>query len=446
MAQSQHHRMLALQVQLLLQTGTTQPLLTSEHSGENFHQRMGMSVATLAAKRGYKQLRSYTLTTIIAVVSTSLLLLQNLLGCLQPGVVRPWRADKEWHTDARFPLCTMDVCFNFSLCDHSKELLVYHYNTIEPYWPSNYFKILPSTPYHTSNPEKACLFFVFSDNLSENAQHPHPSTLPYWNGGLNHVIVTFADKWSLTNPPEESIGKASILASRLHENTMRSGFDISIPLPRLWGGVPQLWSLKPFERKYFATFKGKRYMTRAGGFRSSDEFLTMHNGKDVIITTSCKQKTNNDFLVWHPKSRLGCDHDQLLYDRYDYNDLFNSTFGLAPGGRSPASFRLLEILSAGAIPVLIVDNYVKPFDTLIQWHQCLVQFHSTEILRILPTLRSLSEREVEMRQQYCQAFFLEFLETDAKLLNTVMRTLKARFYGSLPNFPLKDIFPIPKTS
>jgi glucuronyl/N-acetylglucosaminyl transferase EXT1 len=380
---------------------------------------------------------------VIAVMSTSLLLLQNMIRFFQPSMsVQPWYAtNKEWHGPAKFPLCTMDVCFNFSRCDHTKELLVYHYNTIEPYWPANYFHALPSMPWYTTDPEKACLFFVFSDkDLPKGSFRPHPNTLPYWNGGLNHVIVTLADKWSLTNPPEGTIGKASILASRLHENSIRLGFDIPVPLPRLWHAPPELQSLKPFERKYFATFKGTRYLNRAGAFRSNDAFLSMHNGKDVIVATTCNQVTNNNLRKRIPKKGVGCDRDQILFDKYPFEDLFNSTFGLAPGGRSPSTFRLLEILGAGSIPVLIVDNYVKPFDNFIEWQRCLLQFPSSEIHRVLSTLRALSKEEVETRQCYCQAVFEMFLKDDATLLNTVMLAFKARFYGSLANFPLNETY------
>lgn len=41
------------------------------------------------------------------------------------------------------------------------------------------------------------------------------------------------------------------------------------------------------------------------------------------------------------------------YNTQDYKDLMNSTFALVPGGRSPATYRLGEVLSAGCIPVFV---------------------------------------------------------------------------------------------
>ncbi|KAJ7254617.1 hypothetical protein O6H91_Y417100 [Diphasiastrum complanatum] len=295
----------------------------------------------------------------------------------------------------------------------------------------------PSSIWHTSDPQKACLFFYFSDSQANTDAWIKPklsSLLPHWNNGLNHVIISFADRWSDTNPPPQSIGMASILATHLHTITYRSHFDISIPLPRLNLDMPPLLkSLEPFERKYFLTFKGTRYLSREGNFRSSAKFRSMHNGVDVIVATTCKHETNDKLLKWQPWLGSNCNEDQAVFDSYDFVELLNSTFGLAPAGRSPASYRMLEVLSAGVIPVLIADNYVRPFNTLIQWQHCLLQFSTSEMHLILPTLRAMSRVEVEARQRYCQQVFDKFLKDDNILMNSVMRSLRDRFVGRLPN-------------
>lgn len=104
---------------------------------------------------------------------------------------------------------------------------------------------------------------------------------------------------------------------------------------------------------------------KEGNFRSDPAFRSMHNGEDVIVAVTCNHKTNNKIRKHHPEQGEGCGEDEVTYKEYDFNDLMNSTFGLAPAGRSPSSYRMIEILSAGTIPVLIADNYVKPFDTMI---------------------------------------------------------------------------------
>lgn len=379
-----------------------------------------------------------SLMAIIVLCCLGLVFLATSRNVLNPG---PWHARKMWHSPIEFPRCSMDVCFNFSRCEHGNELLIYSYN--EPAAPDNvptFFNLLPTSKWHTDDPSKACLFFYFSDSVANQDAwtKPDPKLLPHWNNGLNHVFVTFADRWDQTNPPPRSIGKASILSSELHYTTYRPNFDIAIPLPRLNSNIKGLTDVKPFDRKYFLTFKGTRYLSREGNFRSSPAFRGMHNGKDVIIATTCNHETNNKLLRWQPWRGVGCEEDQIQYDRNNFTDLMNTTFGLAPAGRSPASYRMLEVLSAGAIPVLIADNYVKPFDTLIQWPRCLLQFPTNEIHRILPTLRALPRKEIELRQQYCQHIFRSALQDDTTLMRSVMVSFRERFMGILPNLPLMD--------
>ncbi len=340
----------------------------------------------------------------------------------------------------------MGTCFNFSRC--KEQLLVYSYNDPAPLNPPTYFRGFPDSQLQTSDPEKACLFFVYSDTeTNENAwwwQKPHLQTLPFWNNGMNHVIITFADRWSKTNPPAESIGMASIMSTELHHTAYRGGFDISIPLPRLQQqSPPELASVKPFQRKYFATFKGTRYLSREGAFRSSEAFRGMHNGKDVIVATTCQHETNDKLVRWQPWKATGCEEDQRVYDSYDFVDLLNSTFAFVPAGRSPASYRFLEVLSAGAIPVLIADDYVRPFESLIQWERCLVQFSTYDLHRILPTLRSLPKEDVVDRQCYCQQVFASFLQDDSTLVRSVILSLQQRMRSwattPLPTLPLSKM-------
>ena len=52
-----------------------------------------------------------------------------------------------------------------------------------------------------------------------------------------------------------------------------------------------------------------------------------------------------------------------------YGDLLTHTrFALIPRGHGLFSYRLTEALSAGAIPVILADGLVLPFDELINWN------------------------------------------------------------------------------
>ncbi|MCO5568378.1 hypothetical protein L7F22_022077 [Adiantum nelumboides] len=207
-----------------------------------------------------------------------------------PSPIKQWHANKFWHMENTFPLCSMDSCFNFSRCANMEGFRIYAYGP--PYEPLAYLAALNSSPWLTTNASEACLFLATMRTHHASTQLPHLTTLPHWNGGLNHVIATLADKWSLTAPPPHSIGNASVLASCLYETTHRPGFDVSIPLAGKTH-LTHLQSLKPWSRKYFLTFKGTRYLGHTeGNFRSDPAMLAMHNGKDVIVAVTCNQVTN----------------------------------------------------------------------------------------------------------------------------------------------------------
>lgn len=308
---------------------------------------------------------------------------------------------------------------------------MYAYDVPSP--PVRWFSRIKESKYYTNDPEKACLFLVFLDN--DTPWPPHPKTLPYWNEGVNHVLVIFADKWSQRGPAQDTIGMASVMGSDIHETIYRAGFDISIPLPGNQHMV-ELQTVKPLDRKYFLTFRGLRYLGAAGEgtFRSHDSFREMHNGKDVIVATSCNHGINDMIRKEDPKLGVHCDEDNLVHANYSFNDLMNSTFGLVPAGIQPASYRFIEVLSAGTVPVLIADNYVKPFDTLIHWHTCLLQFPTTEMHRIVATVRAMKQEEILKRQANCLRYYNEFLKDDETLVRSAVRALKARFVGAIPNF------------
>lgn len=348
-------------------------------------------------------------------------------------VEEPWYVKgRSWHPPPRFPRCTMDACFNYTRCENSDELLIYTYN--KPALPARFFNGINESKYSTNDPNKACLFFVFLDTPGLYRPALHPSKLPYWQGGLNHVLITFGDKWLNKGPPPESIGYASAMATVIHESIYRPGFDVSIPLPAKLH-FSKVRETKAFDRKYLMTFRGLRYLQNDGVLRSFTEFRRMHNGEDVIVVTSCRHPNHKNLRRDNATLDKDCRNDEALHDKYDFADLMNTTFGLAPAGRQPSSYRFAELLSAGAVPVLIADNYVKPYDKLVQWHRCILQFPSTEMHRILKTVRAMKREEVERRQKYCLQVYARWFARDEALFEASMEAQKTRFMGAFPTWP-----------
>lgn len=151
---------------------------------------------------------------------------------------------------------------------------------------------------------------------------PSFSSLPYWNGGRNHLFfVQYIGTWpDYLEQLDFSAGQAMLARASFNINHYRKGFDISIPLmhkehPLIAGGHSGVLShrtkpgLLPIKRKYLLVFKGKRYLYGQGS-RMRSSLYHLHNGNDVVMLTTCKH--NQD---WAKYTDDRCDMDNVLYDR-----------------------------------------------------------------------------------------------------------------------------------
>lgn len=99
-------------------------------------------------------------------------------------------------------------------------------------------------------------------------------------------------------------------------------------------------------------------------------------------------------------------HDKLKLDattgRADqhYRDIMeNADFAFIPRGDALFSYRLLEAMSFGCIPVILSDNWILPFDRLIDWRSCSLRPREDEIMPFTTLLKRLTDREVLERKQ-----------------------------------------------
>jgi len=134
---------------------------------------------------------------------------------------------------------------------------------------------------------------------------------------------------------------------------------------------------------------GHRRNVRAEGFEDNAGFAArqprrihgilarLHDGKDFVIK-----------LVDTSAYAGRIDMEGGATDGEYESLLDRSVFAFVPRGDALFSYRLLETMARGAIPVVLSDGWVLPFDRLIDWANCSVRFHHEAVHRIPETLRA----------------------------------------------------------
>lgn len=109
---------------------------------------------------------------------------------------------------------------------------------------------------------------------------------------------------------------------------------------------------------------------------------------------------------------------------YDYRtEMQQCKFGLAPGGVASHSFRLLEILSAGAVPVVFGD-IILPFSSLIDWSRCSVRLRLDQVEEVPQILRSYQKEQWLDMQHHAVQAYETYLSSEKIIAETALRILR----------------------
>ena len=107
---------------------------------------------------------------------------------------------------------------------------------------------------------------------------------------------------------------------------------------------------------------------------------------------------------------------------YDYNNLMNNaTFCLIPRGRRLGSYRFLEAMEFGCIPLLLSNGWVLPFADKIEWQRASVQTDE-RLLTLIPTIvREFTHEQIfKMKQQVLFLWNAYFSSID-RMVHTVFK-------------------------
>ncbi|KAL0268472.1 UNVERIFIED_CONTAM: hypothetical protein PYX00_010401 [Menopon gallinae] len=123
----------------------------------------------------------------------------------------------------------------------------------------------------------------------------------------------------------------------------------------------------------------------------------------------------------------GCNSNLCFRSRYDYEVLLqNSTFCLVPRGRRLGSFRFLEALQAGCIPVLLSNGWALPFQEVIDWTKAAIWADERLLLQVPDIVRSISATKIFAMRQQTQILWDRYFSSVEKIVFTTLEIIGSR--------------------
>lgn len=91
---------------------------------------------------------------------------------------------------------------------------------------------------------------------------------------------------------------------------------------------------------------------------------------------------------------------------------------MVPRGRRLGSFRFLETLKNGCIPVILSNGWILPFSEVIDWSACTVMGDERALLQILDVVRSIDASKIFRMKQQTQIIWNQYLSSVERIVDT----------------------------
>ena len=170
-------------------------------------------------------------------------------------------------------------------------------------------------------------------------------------------------------------------------------------------------------RSILLSFKGKSYDDVQ---HHRTFFRHLNNNHDIIIKYTDNEMNSSDTT----------EYIQLLRE---------SHFCLVPSGRRLSSYRFLETLQYGCIPVITTNQdelILLPFSEIIDWSKSVI-IYSNLSLSLLPYyLRMISKTQRNEMQRECLNIWLKYFSSIERIVLTLLDILNDRFMSSSFSFSI----------
>ena len=173
----------------------------------------------------------------------------------------------------------------------------------------------------------------------------------------------------------------------------------------------------PSRRKYLLSFSGdyKRHairqeLAKLDNVRTKSSSSTSVNSESsLVLITDTKELYQNT---------NGMTYSELL---------LSSLYVAVPRGDNLYSYRFSEVLSSGAIPVLIHnEEWVLPFrPEIVDWDRCVIRISAEEIQNSVSILERISLQEQCQRRQYCYSIYERYIINSSATIQGILDGLQA---------------------
>ena len=244
----------------------------------------------------------------------------------------------------------------------------------------------------------------------------------------NQTLVLFDNRSSPSVRPisDDSLIVAGVSLSE-SAGTFRPGLDIAVPPPPL-RELSHLFSPSCSAASLPLLATLDCVDTHAVRQRLA---LAALGEPDIHVSIKCREWYDGTPGNEAPPPGL-CEHDiaDVADDAGDKDDwmkrLSRSVFGYVPRGHGLFTYRLAEVMSAGAIPVVISDGWELPFSEIVDWKTISIQVGEEEVEGVVERLRGVGwEERCEMRRRG-REFYDRYMRTPGGIVDGVVQILEER--------------------
>ena len=239
--------------------------------------------------------------------------------------------------------------------------------------------------------------------------------LAHWNYGRNHVLAAQFDD---DDCPQMEADYAAHLRSTFSAKCYRPAYDHTALLVHQ---VPK--KLNPSTLANSIPFSKRRWLSSFVGRCSTDSEHTRH-----ALQLALGDRADGDD-EWD--SFVSCiDIPSKNKVQHNFADVLrHSKFAFAPRGHGFHSFRLLEAMQSGAVPVMIGDTGTVPFDGCVDWRQLSLHIRQSDIMHSRSILASISDEHGDQLQANVKQFVSVVAQTWDDTAMFTLECIRRKIYG-----------------